>query len=144
MSDDWLNHPNLPFFFSVRSARVTPSCVMHASPCIQTQWHSGGTCGGENGLLSKWVRADRHHRTTTVFRMSISSNDKSGGSHGGLHTLRRAQEQPHGKLRLQVDWSLANTWQCNLKHVNAESSASKKKKKKIDWEHQAELCMTEM
>lgn len=41
----------------------------------QTQWHSRETRGGErggvetkNGLLSKWVRAHRHHRTTTVFK----------------------------------------------------------------------------
>lgn len=94
MSDDWLNHPNLPFFFSVRSARVTPSCGMHASTCIQTQRHSRGTWRwrgggrgrggeGENGLLSKCVRADKHQRTTTVFKMSISGNEKSNGSRRG-------------------------------------------------------------
>ena len=52
--------------------------------------------GGENGLLSKWVRADKHHRTTTVFKISIYNNDKSSGRPRGLHTLRRAEEQ-HGE-----------------------------------------------
>lgn len=53
--------------------------------------------GGENGLLSKWVRAYKHHRTTTVFKISISNNDKSSGRPRGLQTLRRAEEQ-HGEL----------------------------------------------
>lgn len=51
---------------------------------------------GENGQLSKWVRADKHHRTTTVFKISISNNDKSSRGHR-LQTLRRAEEQ-HGEL----------------------------------------------
>ena len=33
--------------------------------------------GGDNGLLLKQVRADKHHRTTTVFEISISSNESS-------------------------------------------------------------------
>lgn len=38
---------------------------------------------GENGPLSKCVRADKHQRTTTVFKMSISGNEKSNRGLGG-------------------------------------------------------------
>lgn len=43
----------------------------------------GGGVEGENGALSKRVRADKHQRTTTVFKMSISGNEKSNGSRRG-------------------------------------------------------------
>lgn len=38
---------------------------------------------GENGLLSKWVRANKHHRTTTVFQISISNKDRSRSRSSG-------------------------------------------------------------
>ncbi|TNN85517.1 hypothetical protein EYF80_004150 [Liparis tanakae] len=63
---------------------------------------------GENELLSKWVRADKHHRTTTVFKISISNNDKSSRSHRvadteeGRRTTRTAVS--HWK-RLQINSS---------------------------------------
>lgn len=43
----------------------------------------GGGREGENGSLSKCVRADKHQRTTTEFKMSISGNEKSNGSRRG-------------------------------------------------------------
>lgn len=60
--------------------------------------------GGENGLLSKWVRADKHHRTTTVFKISIFNHDKSSRSHTadteeGRRTTQRAVSQ---RERLEV------------------------------------------
>ena len=56
---------------------------MHSDTTAQQRDMLGKGGGGENGLLSKWVRADKHHRTTTVFKISISNNDKSSRSHGG-------------------------------------------------------------
>lgn len=50
---------------------------MHSDTTAQQRDIGGGGGrrgreGGENGLLSKWVRADKHHRTITVFKISIS------------------------------------------------------------------------
>lgn len=122
MSDDWLNHPNLPFFFSVRSARVTPSCVMHASPCIQTQWHSRGTWGARMGCYQ-----NGSEQTSTTGQQQYSKCQylamiRAAGATGAADTEegRRTttwRAVSHWKC-LQVTWPCTNMLQCNLKHLH--------------------------
>ncbi len=53
VSVDWVNQPNFPFFFSVRSASVTPWCYQHAvhtarqqrKQWVSTQQNKRGTYG---------------------------------------------------------------------------------------------------
>lgn len=84
MSVGRLAEPPKPSFLLL--SKVSQSHPFMCNAC--KPMHSDTTAqqrdmGGENGLLSKWVRADKHHRTTTVFKISISNNDKSSRSHRG-------------------------------------------------------------
>lgn len=123
MSDDWLNHPNLPFFFSVRSARVTPSCVMHASPCIQTQRHSRGTWRGrarmdcyQNGSEQTSTTGQQQYSkyqyptTTRAAGATLAADTEEG-----RRTTWRAVS--HWK-RPQVTRSCTNMLGCKLKHLH--------------------------
>lgn len=121
VSDDWLNHPNLPFFFSVRSARVTPSCVMHASPCIQTQRHSRGTWGARMGC---YQNGSEHTSTTGQQQYSkyqYPTMTRAAGATGaadteeGRRTTWRAVS--HWKRR-QVTSPCTYMLQCKLKHLH--------------------------
>ncbi len=122
MSVGRLAEPPKPSFLLL--SKVSQSHPFMCNAC--KSMHSDTTAqqrdmGGENGLPSKWVRADKHHRTTTVFKISISNNDKSSRSHGaadteeGRRTTWRAVS--HWK-RLQVTRPCTNTLQCKLKHLH--------------------------
>lgn len=96
---------------------------------------------GENGPLSKCVRADKHQRTTTVFKMSISGNEKSNGSRRGCtaDTEEGRRTRPwravsHRK-RPHVTWPCANMLGSNLMHLrvsmSVEARASSADSKKL-------------
>lgn len=83
---------------------------------------------GENGPLSKCVRADKHQRTTTVFKMSISGDEKSNGSRRGCaaDTEEGRGTRPwtavsHRK-RLHVTWPCANMLGSNRMHPRVSMS----------------------
>lgn len=73
--------------------------------------------GGENGLLSKWVRADKHHRTTTVFKISISNKmTRPVGATGAADT-----EEGRKTTRRAV--SHRKRWQAQYQHVTVQIKA---------------------
>lgn len=67
VSVDWVNQPNFPFFFSVRSARVTPWRYQHAVHTARQQrqqWVNTKQRGGEKE--SRKVRQEKAAVQTTV------------------------------------------------------------------------------
>lgn len=53
VSVDWVNQPNFPFFFSVRSASVTPCCYQHAVHTARQQ-------------RKQWVNTQQNKRERNV------------------------------------------------------------------------------
>lgn len=64
VSVDWVNQPNFPFFFSVRSASVTPWCYQHAVHTARQQrkqWVSTEQRGGGYGKRQLQYKLQYRH-----------------------------------------------------------------------------------
>lgn len=116
MSVRRLAEPPKPSFLLLSEVSQSHPFMCNACkpPCIHTQRHSRGIWGaGERARMDYYQNGSEHtshHKTTTVFKVSISNNNKSSRSHTGLQTLSRAEEQQWRAVSHRKHLKVMRTW----------------------------------
>lgn len=90
VSVDWVNQPNFPFFFSVRSARVTPWRYQHAVHTARQQrqqWTS--TEQREGGGRERKREIERERRTVRQEKAAGHTTVQTQLLHPGKHPNRK-------------------------------------------------------